>query len=198
MIDPFESYKIYNSLKLHFSSDSYNAVKYHYKTSANPKSFFKRRDKYFFSKLGKQQKNVPDLIEYYVSNFINGVDWVGDMVNGDGERNYTEYKRIHESLSYHFQNDMEAIESQGYTFDSLLRSVQGEYPPIIKLYLQEEVKLETLAILNKMTGFLEHAKAKVSETLVFPDLYRKVTKYQYFINPDMNKIKKIVLKVFTS
>jgi len=33
MNDPFESYKLYNALKLHFETDSYDAIKYNYKTS---------------------------------------------------------------------------------------------------------------------------------------------------------------------
>ena len=44
MNDPYESYKLYNALKLHFESDSYDAVKYNYKTSLKPTSFFKRNE----------------------------------------------------------------------------------------------------------------------------------------------------------
>ena len=51
MSDPFESYKLYNALKLHFETDSYDAVKYNFKTSVKPQSFFKRKDKYFFAKI---------------------------------------------------------------------------------------------------------------------------------------------------
>ena len=29
MNDPFESYKLYNALKLHFETDGYDAIKYH-------------------------------------------------------------------------------------------------------------------------------------------------------------------------
>lgn len=198
MIDPFESFKLYQSLKLHFESDSYDALKYNFKTSAKPQSFFKRRDKYFFAKLGKQQKNAQGLIDYYVSNFIHDVKWVGDMINEDGERNYSEYKRIQESLSYHFQNDIDTLESMDVTFDELLTPAEGEHPPVIKYYLQGKIKLETLVILNKMTGFMNRAKKVITETLIFPDLYRKVTKYQHFVNADMDKCKKIILKGFTS
>jgi hypothetical protein len=198
MIEPFESFKLYQSLKLHFESDSYDALKYNFKTSAKPQSFFKRKDKYFFAKLGKQQKNSQGLVEYYVANFINDVKWVGDMINEDGERNYAEYKRIQESLSYHFGNDINTLESKDLTFDELLTSKEGEHPEVIKAYLQGEIKLETLVILNKMTGFMNRAKKVITETLIFPDLYRKVTKYQSFVNPDMDKCKKIILKGFTS
>ena len=53
MNDPFESYKLYNALKLHFETDGYDAIKYHFKTSIKPTSFFKRKDKFFFAKLAK-------------------------------------------------------------------------------------------------------------------------------------------------
>ena len=43
MSDPFESYKLYNALKLHFETDNYDAVKYNFKTSVKPQSFFKRK-----------------------------------------------------------------------------------------------------------------------------------------------------------
>ena len=43
-MDPFESYKLYNALKLHFESD-YDAIKYNFKSNVSPNSFFKRKDK---------------------------------------------------------------------------------------------------------------------------------------------------------
>ena len=42
MIDPFESYKLYNALKLHFET-GYDAVKYNFKSNVTPQSFFKRK-----------------------------------------------------------------------------------------------------------------------------------------------------------
>lgn len=197
-MDPFESYKLYQSLKLHFESDTYDAVKYNFKTSANPKSFYKRRDKYFFSKLGKQLGNSKDLIEYYVANFVREVKWVGDMINEDGEANYKEYKRIQESLSYSFQNDINTLEGYDLSFDGMLTSIEGEHPKVIKYYLQEEIKLETVVVLDKMTGFMNRANKVVSDPLMWGDIYRRVTKYRPFVNPDLDKCKKIILKGFTS
>ena len=65
--DPFASYAMYNALKLHFETDGYDAIKYNFKTSVKPTSFFKRKDKYFFAKLAK--KHDRDLKDYYISNF---------------------------------------------------------------------------------------------------------------------------------
>ena len=74
MMDPYESYKLYNALKLHFESD-YDAVKYNFKTTVKPQSFFKRKDKYFFAKIAKTYEK--DLLEFYVSNFKNDMKYVG-------------------------------------------------------------------------------------------------------------------------
>ena len=90
MIDPFESYKLYNALKLHFETD-YDAVKYNFKSNVSSQSFFKRRDKYFFAKIAKHYEK--DLKGYYVANFKHGVSYVGEMVNEVGEKNYIEHKK---------------------------------------------------------------------------------------------------------
>ena len=76
MTEPFDSYKLYNALRLHFETD-YDAVKYNYKSNVSPQSFFKRKDKYLFAKVAKNYGN--DLLGYYVSNFKEGVSYVGDM-----------------------------------------------------------------------------------------------------------------------
>ena len=194
-VESFDSYRLYQSLKLHFETDSYDAVKYNFKTSATPQSFFKRRDKFFFAKVGKKVSNQQELVNFYVANFINEVAWVGEMVNEEGERNYAQYKKIHESLSYNFQNDINNLDG---SLDVLLTAVNGEHPPIIKRYLQGDILLESVAILNKMTGFMNRANKQITETLLWPDVYRKVTKYQSFVNPDIKKCKKIILEGFTS
>ena len=70
-MDPFDSYKLYNALKLHFENEVYDAVKYNFKTTVNANSFFQRKDKYFFAKLAKTYPK--DLKEIYVSQFPSSV-----------------------------------------------------------------------------------------------------------------------------
>ena len=41
MIDPFDSYKMYNALKLHFETDGYDAIKYNYKSNVSPQAFLR-------------------------------------------------------------------------------------------------------------------------------------------------------------
>jgi hypothetical protein len=194
-IDPFVSYKLYQALKLHFESDTYDALKYNYKTSASPQSFFKRKDKYFFAKVGRKVNSQQELIEYYVSNFVKDVKWVGEMVNQQGDDNYSEYKKTQESISYIFKNDIYTL---GEDFDSLLRVENNQHPMLIKKFLQDSIKLETVVIIDKLTGFMNRADKEITEQLVWPDISRKVKKYKPFVNADMNKCKKIILEVFTN
>ena len=192
MNDPFESYKLYNALKLHFETDGYDAIKYHFKTSIKPTSFFKRKDKFFFAKLAKTYED--ELKEFYIANFKNDVKYVGDMLNEGGERYYRDHKKIMESLTYQFQTDINKLYDMDIPFDSLLEAEENNHPLIIKLWMQEEILLETIVILDSLTGFMDRENKKISETIIWPDIYRKITKYKPFVKFNADKCKTILIK----
>ena len=186
MVDPFESYKLYNALKLHFESD-YDAIKYNFKSNVTPNSFFKRRDKYFFAKLARNQK---DLMNYYVFNFIEDVKYIGDME----DRHYTKHKKIHDSLTRTFQSDIDNISD--IRFDDLLRA-KNQAPKIVEKYMHDDITLETLVIVNACTDFVYWEGKNITETLFWPDISRKITKYTPFVKFDRNKYINIIKKAFT-
>jgi len=195
MIDPFESYKLYNALKLHFETD-YDAVKYNFKSNVSSQSFLKRRDKYFFAKIAKQYEK--DLKGYYIANFKHGISYVGEMVNEVGEKNYIEHKKTLESLTRVFQNDINKLSEQKMEFDDLFKSQDGQHPLIIQLWMQEEITLETVVILNSLIGFIPRESKKISDTLIWPDIKRKIEKYTPFVNFNSTKCKLIILNGFTN
>lgn len=196
MIDPFESYKLYNALKLHFETD-YDALKYNFKTNVSAKSFLNRKDKYFFAKIAKTYEK--DLKGYYVANFKNDVSYVGEMVNESGERNYLQHRKTLESLSRVFQNDINKLSDiNEVDFDGLFESNDGQHPLIITLWMQEEISLETVVILNSILGFIPRESKRISDTLIWPDIKRKIEKYTPFVNFDMDKCKNLLQKGFTN
>ena len=172
-MDPFESYKLYNALKLHFEQDSYDAIKYNFKSNIKPQSFFARKDKFFFAKLAKNYGD--NLLDYYVANFKNGVSYVGDMINEDGESNYTKHKKVMESLTREFQKDINKLVDMDIEFDKLF-VVEQTHPIIIKLLMREEIHLETVIILDSIIGFMERESKKITETIIWPDISRKIRK----------------------
>ena len=196
MNDPFESYKLYNALKLHFETDGYDAIKYHFKTSVKPTSFFKRKDKFFFAKLASTYGN--ELKEFYIANFKNDVKYVGDMLNEGGERYYRDHKKVMESLTYQFQTDINKLNDMDVSFDSLLEAEDNNHPLIIKLWMQEEILLETIVILDSILGFVERENKKITDTIIWPDIYRKIMKYKPFVKFDRNKCLNLLKETFTN
>ena len=190
-IEPFEAFRYYQSLKLHFESDSYDATKYNYKTSVKPQSFWKRKDKYFFAKAGNRFNKIPDLINFYVAHFINDIKWIGEM---DKDEQYTKWCKTMQSISYTFEQEIYKLSESVDSFDQLFEG--DPHPLVIQKFLEDEISLETVVILDRLTGFV--ARSAITETIIWPDLKRKILKYRPFVNVPEQKMKNIVLKVFTS
>ena len=100
----YAAFTMYNSLKLHFTSSSYDYFKYHGKTNVSTATFLKRKDKYTFYKLSRKY-NLEEMRDFYVANFLEGDKWVGDMAK-DGEEVYKKWQKTQQSLTYTFENDI--------------------------------------------------------------------------------------------
>ena len=194
MMQPFDAYSMYNALKLHFEQDSYDAVKYNFKSNVSSKSFFARKDKYFFAKLAK---NYDDkLLQYYIANFKNGVSYVGDMLNEGGETYFKQHMKIRESIHREFQKDINSLVDMDKEFDSFFEAKQT-HPLIIKLLMREEISLETVVILNAIFKFVDRESKNISDTIIWPDTRRLIEKYEPFVNFNRDKCLSLLTKGFT-
>ena len=196
-MEPYDVYKYYMAMKLHFESDSYEAPKYNYKTSAKPQSFFKRRDKYHFAKLGRKFDEPEELINFFTAQFTaTDKSWVGDMLQD--EEKYVEWQRRQQSLSYNFEQDINKLAEEADAFDDLLKIQEGNYPLVIEKFLQDEISLETVVILDQLTGFMRRADRAITETIVWPDLSKRIRKYGLLLRFDKNRMRQIIIRMFTS
>ncbi len=193
MMDPFDSYKLYNALKLHFETN-YDAVKYNFKSNVTPQSFFKRKDKYFFAKLAKKYNG--ELKDFYISQFINTEKYIGDMMDKDAEENYAKFKKNKESIHRVFSVDINILNEQEKQFDLLFKSENGQVPLVVKLWMQEEISLETVVILNSIFGFIERESDNISDTIMWPDIKRLIEKYNPFVYYNRDKCMKLLTNVF--
>jgi len=193
IMEPYDAFRFYQSMKLHFESDSYDAIKYNYKTSVKPQSFWKRRDKYFFAKVGKKFDDASELVRYYVSYFIQDKNWIGDMLDDDDT--YRLYQKRIQSLGYTFEQDLNKLAELG-NFDQVLDSSDG-HPSVITSYMSGDINIESVVILNQLTGFMNKADKEITETIVWPDVSRKIRKFSTFVSYYLKKAKNIVLRVFT-
>ena len=135
-------------------------------------------------------------MNFFVFNFIEDMKYIGDMMDIEGQQNYTKHKKIHESLTREYEKDINNIDT---SFDDLLVVNNINTPPkIIELWMEEEVTLETVVILNSITGFVSREGHKITETLFWPDVSKKIIKYQPFVNFDKNKFVELTKKRFTN
>lgn len=193
IMEPFDAYRFYQSMKLHFESDSYDAIKYNYKTSAKQQAFWKRRDKYFFAKVGKKFDTASELVQYYAAHFVADNNWIGDMV--ENEEVYQEWLKRNQSMGYMLEQDLYKVAAEG-NFDQILDSSNG-HPPIITAYIRGDINIESVCVIDQLTGFMADADKEITETIVWPEVSRKIRKYKPFVNFDLEKAKNIVLRVFT-
>lgn len=189
---PFECYKVYLSIKNHFTKNNYDYHKYCGKTKASLESFYKRKDRFFYEKLSRQ-KNDKEIESFFVSNFVSYEDpqslWIGE-IQRNGENNYINWSKKIQSLSYVFREEIETIFNKD-NFDEMFKIEQNRHPKIIKEYLTGNISLESLLILDKIFGFKNKYDKKLFDP-VWELLSMKIKKYSPFLNIDVFRYKKIL------
>lgn len=174
-MEPFDAYKKYLALKHHFTSDSYDYFKYNGKVNVKSTSFDVRKDKYMFYKLSKKK----DVEGYLIANMLNdGKTWIGDLLSSESEQIYINWLKRQESLSYVFENDISKLDDD---MNVNFKSINGEYPLALLLYLRKEICLETLIIIDKAIEIFKHWNKSIQDTVMWPDIYKKCLKYQSFL-----------------
>ena len=160
----FEVYKIYLAVKLHFTSknQSYDFHKHNGRTTARLETFTKRRDRYFFHKLSKSY-NDKSIVDYFLSNFVSNTNlWVGDIIGSTGDESYKEWSKRIESLHYYYEQDIdyiiERMTTKDIKFNDLFTSVNGQHPPIVKMFLAKKINFETFL---PVTGCYEWVKENI-------------------------------------
>ena len=186
----YEAFTVHNAVNLHFNG-TYDCFKYNFKTNVTQKTYWGRPDKFQLTKIGKRFKTRDDIALYFAAHQVAGNKYSSDMVRD--EDTYTAFLKKIDSLSYVFGNELEEISD--VKFDTLLE-IEDTYPRIIQLHLEGAVSLETLCIINKLTGFIDRANKQITETILWPDLYKKISKYQSFLRFDDVKMKKIIVDIF--
>ena len=181
---------MYLALKLHFTSDTYDYFQYGGNAKASQVSFDQRKDKFFFVKLSRKFKDF-ELREFFVANLTAEDKVYPATLVREGAKNYADYIKRKESLSYHFKEDVATLHDTHNRFDDLFK-VEGVHPPLLKSFLGGRICLETLTIFNKLFQYVPQFDKIIKEEIVWKPLRNKVVKYDPFLPVDLGKYKKIV------
>ena len=193
-VTPFETYQHYLSLKNHFTNPKYDFFKYGAKTRASMTSFNKRKDKYWFEKTSRKYSD-KEVVDFLVSNFTATDNpqnlWIGEIINS-GERNYADWMKRQQSLTYLFKEQSNELLSEN-ELETLFNCTKG-HPLILKKFLSGSVSLETLTIFDKVFHFSKNFDKKLDDP-VWESVSLKLKKYSPFLNIDMFQYKKILRSI---
>ena len=195
----FNTYKTYLALKQHFRSKSYDFFKYNGKVRATELSYESRKDKYFFEKASKKFSR-EEFVDYIVANMANSSDsWIGNLLQENNQTNYKNWKKVVESLTYTFSEDIGVLYDYEEDFNKALTMSDGQHPVLFRLYLRKKISLETMVILDELVNY-SGSWYKYNDIIMneFVDTMRKYKPFLLNRVPlDKQKYKRIVLKNFT-
>ena len=194
-VTPFETYQTYLSMKSHFTNPKYDFFKYGGKSRATMASFNKRKDKYWFEKTSRKYSD-EQILNFLLANFVTTDNpqnlWIGEIINS-GERNYADWIRRKQSLTYLFKEQSSELLSNN-DLNEVFNCSKNKHPVVLKKYLGGEISLETLTILEKVFSFVSKFDKKLTDP-VWETVSLKIKKYIPFININVFHYKKILKEV---
>ena len=192
----YETFGLYQALKLHFTQESYDFFKYNGKTNVSVTTFENRKDKYHFYKLSRRLAQKDDMIDFIVANLVEDEKTrVGSLLMQESEVNYRKHQKVIQSMSYTFENDCKLIFGDCILNPNEVLMTDGDYPVLLKKGLQKLVNIESVCLLNNMLGFVPMWSKKIADTIHWPNYRMKLLKYSAFIPKDDVKYKLILKKV---
>jgi hypothetical protein len=182
-----DAYKLYNALKLHFSTEDYDYFKYSGRTRSK---FLPENQFHTFEKLYKKYNN--DLETFYVSNFVeNPKAYVFDLLSEESNERYIHFLKKNESLTYLFKQDTLSLIDGNEDFNSIFIPSK-DHPILMKEVLKERVNLETLLILNSILRFFPNWNKSMKDDIIWKSFKLKCIKYFPFMKFDKDKMKTIL------
>lgn len=183
-LTPEKCYTLYMSIRAHFFSKNYDAIKENgrIKTRGN-NSLEKRNDRVLFSMLSKKFESPQQVAAYFVANFAYSNPYCLD----DQERglvNYKTWQRKRQSITKTFYDDLSYIESLGLSFESLVDASSTKVPKLLVLEKNNKVNIESLCIMNMFDSFVDNWE-KVQP--LWKDDYLRIRKLASFIKIDEAK-----------
>ena len=190
IMNSFEVYSTYVALKTHFSRKTYDYFKYNGSVKVSIEKYNKRPDKYFFEKIAKKY-NKEQVIQYFVSNFLVNSNFHIIQMN---DKNYLEWQRKMQSFSYLFSTDVDTILERCTSINECMQCNNSNHSQVLKLFLGGSLMMETLIMLNRLTGFIDRYDDLLNEDPIWKQLSFTLKKYDPFIQGSSKQVKQIILK----
>lgn len=190
-MNPFDVYRMYIALKMHFTSPTYDFVKYRGKVNLKIENFEKRKDIFHFKKVSKLGDETT-IKKYFIANLTENKDfWIGDYELG--KKNYHSYISRLESLSYNFKNELKMLDK------NLPKNIEcngSTYPKLLNLYYNnnKKISLETLIILLDLLKVKDYFDSNMGDDVFWKSTSFLIEKYRPFFKYDEKKFKEYFIE----
>lgn len=181
MITGFEVWRYYLSVKLHFTSKDYDAVKSGGHVTASQTAYMKRRDKTIFDGLATKFDQPRDAIKYLVANFAyghNNVIYDREV----GQELLKQWIKNKESLSRVFANDLYVIKTYFEKNHIALDQIRTTCI-ILKLLKANAINIESANLLHQFNPIWLDIWAEMPESkMLYENELLRIRKLSSFIN----------------
>ena len=186
----YDLYGLYQAIKLHFTSETYNFFHYDGKTRVSIDAFQKRRDKFLFHRLARKYRD-DEMVPFLVANFVHSDDnWTKSLLEEEAEEAYRDWKRRTDSMTKVYTEDLQKIANKD-NFNDLFKVEDGQFPKLLMLFMQNEITIETMVILNNIFDYIRIWDKKISDDIIYPKVSRKIRKYGAFLAVNVDKYKSL-------
>jgi hypothetical protein len=193
-MDGFKAYRYYLAIKLHFTTDRFNVFQNRGSVRGTREAFNARNDRYIFEKLASKRSDDKEIIQFFVSNFAYGNDQA-IYAGQEAEDNYLQWQKRKQSMTKIFVDDLATlithIELNKLKPTAIFQFTENEYPVALKLFVGGKIAIETLNIIDDMTGMLDDWITHPSVRYIWEDEMRRIKKLTGFVKYDKIKIGKI-------
>lgn len=189
MIAAEKCLQLWVAMKLHFTSEKYDAVESKCRTNGTYDSakVNKRHDAAKVRALSKQFGCAPECASFMAANAAYGNMYPFD----DFEKSwalFTKWKKIRWSITKVFRDDLDTIASYGVSYKELL-DASSDVPKLFYLAKAGKISIETIVILNRYDNFLDTWKA--NSQLWKAEMLR-IGKLDKFVKFDPAKIEPLI------
>lgn len=191
-LSAFDTYCLFFALRNHFTQENYDYFKYHGKLKFTKESFAVRKDRIQFQKLSRKYDG-DQLKDYILANILAGKVWPVDFLMDDAQDNYAAYLKRKQSITYTFSNEIQNLFKEAGSPDAAFKIKNNEYPEIIIQYLQRNISIETIAILDQFISFSSKFDKKIGkDDVMWNKLRVLIEKVKPFLQYDKEKIKDVL------
>jgi len=186
----FDAYCLYLAVNNHFNTEAYDFFKYNGKVPVKLPAFLKRSDKYHFAKLAREHRE--ELRDFLVANLSIQKYYVRNLLDNECVDNYKAFKKRKQKLTYTITEDFRYLYDKYETLESLLDSINGQHPVILKEFLGKKITAETLIEFDSLFGIFNRYDETIQEKFIWPKEKNRLLKLKPFIDFEHNKLKTLM------